>query len=107
MKIPTLTDIKNWAHSLATFLGMAGAGLAVVVNFAHTFNNAIPTMYVDEIGAIGLAFVAISKAIDSWNNATVVKTALMAGVPVAHPALKVIQGGATPAPPVPPAQVAA
>lgn len=81
MNLPTLTDLRNWAHSLMAVLGVIAIGYGVVVNIIATSDPSLSTKYANYILLIGSIITGISKFIDSANNAL----------------------GGTPAPPAPPA----
>ena len=81
MTLPTLTTMRNWAHSLLAIVGVIAMGYGVVVNVIATSDPALSTKYATPILLIGGILTAVSKAIDSANNAL----------------------GGTPTPPAPPA----
>lgn len=69
VSLPTLTDIRNWAHSLAAILGIVGILYGFVIEALNTSGVAIPTKYAVTITQFGALLVLASKGIDSLNNA--------------------------------------
>jgi hypothetical protein len=69
LTFPTLTDIRNWAHSLIAILGVVGMGYGIVVNIIATSNPGLSTKYANVILLVGGILAGASKLIDSVNNA--------------------------------------
>jgi hypothetical protein len=69
INFPSLTDIRNWCHSLAAILGVAGILYGFVIEALHTSGVQIPTQYAVTITQFGALLVLASKGIDSLNNA--------------------------------------
>ena len=66
--MPTLTDLRNYAHSAAAIVGF----LAVVVGLVQTSYVSLGggnAKYGQWIAAAGAIIVLVSKGIDSLNNA--------------------------------------
>jgi hypothetical protein len=78
MTLPTLTTLREWAHSLIAVLGVIGMGYGVVVNIIATADPGLSTKYADVILLVGGILAAVSKGVDSLNNA-------LGGQPVVPP----------------------
>jgi hypothetical protein len=80
MTLPTLTTLRNWSHSLLPIIGVVGVGYGTVVNIIATSDPALNTKYANFILLVGGIITAVSKGIDSLNNA-------LGGQPVVPPKL--------------------
>lgn len=69
MTLPTLTDIRNWAHSLIAILGVIAMGYGITVNIIATSDPGFQTKYANTILLIGGILAGASKLVDSLNNA--------------------------------------
>jgi hypothetical protein len=67
--IPTLTDLRNWAHSLLAIVGVLAVIYGMAVNVIATSDPTLNTKYANYILLIGSIITAVSKGIDSLNNA--------------------------------------
>lgn len=68
VKIPTLTDLRNWCHSLAAVVGWLSLAFGIVQTSATSIIGGNPK-YGQWLAAIGAGIVLLSKLIDSANNA--------------------------------------
>lgn len=79
MTLPTLTTLRNWSHSLLAIAGVIAVIYGLTVNIVATSNPALNTKYANYILLIGSIITAVSKGIDSLNNA-------LGGTPLVTPA---------------------
>lgn len=83
LSLPTLTDLRNWAHSLLAIIGVVAVGYGMVVNVIATSDPALNTKYANYILLIGSIITAVSKGIDSLNNALAPGAANIPATPAA------------------------
>ena len=69
MNLPSLTDLKNWAHSLMAILGVIAIGYGITCNIIATSDPGFQTKYANQILLVGAIITGASKFIDSFNNA--------------------------------------
>lgn len=66
--MPTLTTLRNWAHSAAAIVGWLSLAFGIVQTSASSIVGSNPK-YGQWLAAAGAAIVLLSKLIDSLNNA--------------------------------------
>jgi hypothetical protein len=69
ISFPTLTDVRNWAHSAIAILGVLAMGYGIVVNIIATSDPGFQTRYANQLLLVGGILAGASKLIDSLNNA--------------------------------------
>jgi hypothetical protein len=68
MTLPTLTTLRNWAHSAAAVVGWLSLAFGIVQTAAASITATNPK-YGQWLAAIGAGIVLLSKLIDSANAA--------------------------------------
>ena len=71
MRLPTLTTLREWSHSLMAILGVISIVYGGVVEALKTAGFTLPTQYAAQVAGFGVLLVSASKAIDSLNNALI------------------------------------
>lgn len=69
MKLPTLTVLSQWAHSIMAVLGVIAIGYGITVNIIATSDPTLSTKYANQILLVGAIITGASKFIDSLNAA--------------------------------------
>lgn len=85
MTLPTLTDLKNWSHSLAAIIGALMAAVGAVQLGLAQYDPSVSTKYAPQLIAFGGILAMISKAIDGINNAWSPGAAASPAAPVQVP----------------------
>lgn len=66
--MPTLTTLRNWAHSAAAIVGWLSLAFGIVQTGTASL-TATSAKYGQWLAAVGAGIVLLSKLIDSANNA--------------------------------------
>lgn len=83
MKLPTLTDLRNWAHSALAIVGFLSFVFGLVVLAVHTLDPSVQATFAPYMAIVGGVLVAASKLIDSvyaWMVAHATGGAVIPGI---------------------------
>jgi hypothetical protein len=69
VKLPNLTTLREWAHTLSAVVGILGVIYGLGIEALKTLGWTIPTQYAAQVAGFGALLVLASKGIDSLNNA--------------------------------------
>lgn len=83
--MPTLTTLRNWAHSAAAVVGWLALAFGIVQTSASSIVGSNPK-YGQWLAAIGAGIVLLSKLVDSLNNAISPGAASIGSSPAPAPA---------------------